>query len=162
MESTWGPLQGRQRMSQLTKWTTISQEGIDLIKRFEGFSSEVYYCAGNFPTVAFGHKLLPGEKFTSVTREQGEQILKKDLNETIKQLNYLITTELTLNQFSALASFIFNLGYRAFNTSTLKAVVNAGEHLDVPAELIKWRLAAGQPLKGLLLRRLAEASLYLS
>ncbi len=151
-------------MSQLTAkdWLMIGPEGLELIKSFEGFSSTVYLCPANIKSIAYGHVILPNEKFTTITKEQAETILKKDLAEAIEQVNKLIDAPLTLNQFSALVSFVFNLGYKALATSTLRGVVNANDHLNVPAELIKWRNAAGKPLKGLLLRRLAEASLYLS
>jgi lysozyme len=33
----------------------ITQDGIDLIKRFEGFSSTVYICPAGYPTIGYGH-----------------------------------------------------------------------------------------------------------
>lgn len=77
-------------------------------------------------------------------------------------VNHLVSARINRNQFSALVSFVFNLGSGNFKNSTLLKVVNAENHLDVPNELIKWRNASGKPLLGLLRRRLAESVLYLS
>ena len=33
----------------------ISQEGLNLIKRFEGFSSTRYICPAGYPTIGYGH-----------------------------------------------------------------------------------------------------------
>ncbi len=149
-------------MPQLTKWITIGQEGLELIKEFEGFSPTVYKCSANKSTIGYGHLILPKEKFTTITKEDATTILQKDLKLAVDSVNVLVDIELTLNQFSALVSFVYNLGGGSFASSTLRDVVNKGLHLDVPEQFIKWKKAAGKPLKGLLLRRLAEASLYLS
>jgi GH24 family phage-related lysozyme (muramidase) len=40
----------------------ITQDGIDLIKRFEGFSSTVYICPAGYPTIGYGtsgHQPIP-------------------------------------------------------------------------------------------------------
>lgn len=146
----------------MSNFRNINQEGLDLIKRFEGFSSAPYKCPAGKLTIGFGHLILPSEKFSSITREQAEDLLVKDLSTPITKINELVKIDINYNQFSALCSFVFNLGVGSLSSSTLLKVVNAGKHLDVPNELIKWKMAAGAPLKGLLLRRLAEASLYLS
>ena len=33
----------------------ITEEGLSLIKRFEGFSSSVYICPAGYPTIGYGH-----------------------------------------------------------------------------------------------------------
>ena len=35
--------------------TSISQKGIDLIKRWEGFRDKAYLCPGNVWTIGYGH-----------------------------------------------------------------------------------------------------------
>ena len=40
----------------------ITQEGLDLIKRFEGFSPTIYICPAGYPTIGYGHVVLDEEK----------------------------------------------------------------------------------------------------
>ena len=48
----------------------------------------------------------------------------------------------------------------AIQQSTLRRLVNRGEHEGVPSELMKWVWAAGRRLPGLVRRRKAEALAY--
>ena len=62
-------------------------------------------------------------------------------------------------RLAALIDFAFNLGAGQLKASTLRRKVNAGEWGDVPAELRKWVKGGGRVLRGLVIRREAEASL---
>ncbi len=66
---------------------------------------------------------------------------------------------LTQEQFVALTSFTFNLGYAALQRSTLRQKVNRNEHFQVPKELMRWVYSSGKILPGLVRRR--EAELYM-
>ena len=50
----------------------ITQEGIDLIKRFEGFSPTVYFCPAGYPTIGYGHVVKKGEDFTGGITQGGD------------------------------------------------------------------------------------------
>lgn len=59
----------------------ITQEGLDLIKRFEGFSPTIYICPAGYPTIGYGHVVLDEEKdrfATEINQEQGEELLRRD------------------------------------------------------------------------------------
>jgi len=146
----------------MSTFNNINFSGLKIIKQFEGFSTTPYLCPANKLTIGFGHVILPKEKFKQITMQQAEQILAQDLAFAIKAVNDVIGITLNHNQFSALVSFVYNLGRAAFATSALLRAINKEDHLNVPAELIRWKMAGGKPLKGLLLRRMAEATLYLS
>ncbi len=51
---------------------------INRLKQEEGFRSTPYYCPKGFLTIGYGHRILPTEKFTSITKAQAEQMLGKD------------------------------------------------------------------------------------
>jgi GH24 family phage-related lysozyme (muramidase) len=141
----------------------ITQAGIELIKRFEGFSHTVYICPADYPTIGYGHVVKPQEReqFASgITPEQAETLLRQDVQTAERAVLRLITVPLTDGQFDALVSFTFNLGAGALQRSTLRRKVNRGDHANVPAELRKWVWAGGRKLKGLVKRREAEAVLY--
>ena len=141
----------------------ITQAGLDLIKRFEGFSPTVYICPAGYPTIGYGHVVKPDERerFTSgITPEQTETLLRQDVQTAERAVLRLITVPLTDGQFDALVSFTFNLGAGALQRSTLRRKVNRGDHAAVPAEFRKWVWAGGRKLEGLVRRREAEAALY--
>lgn len=143
----------------------VTEEGLNLIKRFEGFSPTVYICPSGHPTIGYGHVVLAHEKdrfAAGITQAEATDILRKDVGIAERAVLRLIYVPLTDGQFDALVSFTFNLGAGALQRSTLRRQVNRGEHESVPAELMKWVWAAGKRLPGLVRRRRAEASAYSS
>ena len=141
----------------------ITDEGINLIKRFEGFSSSIYICPAGYPTIGYGHVVRDNEKGrfdTGIDQEQGEELLRRDAQVAERAVLRLITVPLTDGQFDALVSFTFNLGSGALQRSTLRRKVNRAEHDEVPDQLIRWVWAGGKKLKGLVRRRKQEAKVY--
>ena len=141
----------------------ITQEGLDLIKRFEGFSPTIYICPAGYPTIGYGHVVRDGEleQFAEgVSQEEGEELLRMDIRWAERGVLHLINVPLTDGQFDALVSFTFNLGSGALQRSTLRRKVNREEHYEVPNQLMRWVWAGGRKLNGLIKRRLAEATLY--
>ena len=138
----------------------VTQEGLDLIKHFEGFSSTVYKCPAGLPTIGYGHLIKKGEEFNLVTEDEAEDLLRHDVQVAEKAVLRLINVPLTDGQFDALVSFTFNLGSGSLQSSTLRRVVNRRDHSDVPTQLRRWVWSGGQKLKGLQLRRDAEVLLY--
>lgn len=143
----------------------ITQNGIDIIKLFEDFSSTIYICAADYPTIGYGHVIKSDEQghFSSgITIEQAETLLRQDLATAERAVLRLINVPLTDGQFDALVSFTFNLGAGSLQRSTLRRKVNRGDHDAVPAEFAKWIWAGGRKLRGLIRRRTAEINLFLS
>jgi len=142
----------------------ITNEGLNLIKRFEGLSTNTYICPAGYPTIGYGHVVKEHEieQFKNgITESQAKDLLRHDVQEAERAVLRLITVPLTENQFDALVSFTYNLGSGALQRSTLRWKVNREEHADAPAEFIKWVCAGGRKLEGLIKRREAEAELYL-
>lgn len=141
----------------------ITKQGIDLIKRFEGFEPEIYLDAAGLPTIGYGHLLRPGEDKMfagGISEAAGEALLIKDVGIAERAVIRLICVPLTDGQFDALVSFTFNLGSGALQRSTLRRKVNREEHEEVPAEFMRWVWAGGRKLRGLVRRRKAEANFY--
>ncbi|MCL6417029.1 lysozyme [Aestuariirhabdus sp. Z084] len=138
----------------------ITQDGIDLIKRFEGFSSTVYICPAGYPTIGYGHLVRSGESYTEISETEAEELLRKDVESAERAVLRLVNVPLTDGQFDALVSFTFNLGSGAFQRSTLRRKVNRQAHAEVPAQLMRWVWAGGRKLKGLVNRRKSEVSHY--
>ena len=140
----------------------ITQDGIDLIKRFEGFSSTVYICPAGYPTIGYGHLVRLGESYTEISETEAEELLRKDVESAERAVLRLVNVPLTDGQFDALVSFSFNLGNGAFQRSTLRRKVNRQAHAEVPEQLMRWVWAGGRKLNGLVSRRSTEAMRYVA
>lgn len=139
----------------------ITQDGVDLIKRLEGFSQTVYFCPAGLPTVGYGHVVRPREDFTSgIIEQQAVELLRRDVAVAERAVLRLIAVPLTDGQFDALVSFTYNLGGGALQRSTLRRKVGRQEHVLVPEQLMRWVWASGRRLKGLVRRRRAEGEVY--
>ena len=137
----------------------ISQEGIELIKKFEGCRTESYRCSANVPTIGYGHTagVKDGD---SCTQAEAESILAEDLVEFEDYVNDLVTVELTPSQFDALVAFTFNLGPKNLGESTLLRLLNLEKYDEIPAQFKRWNKASGKVLDGLVRRREAESLLF--
>ncbi len=139
----------------------ITQTGLGLIKRFEGFRDAIYLDAVGLPTIGYGHLIRVDEDFSQgITEQEAEILLAKDVRTAEYAVVRLIDVPLTDGQFDALVSFTFNLGSGALQRSTLRRKVNREEHAEVPRELLRWVWAGGKRLRGLMRRRTAEGKLY--
>ena len=87
-----------------------SQEGINLIKRFEGCRLTAYRCPAGKITIGYGH--TAGVKMgQTITQTQAESFLKDDLIKYEKLVEkYDRVYHWNQNQFDALVSFAFNIG----------------------------------------------------
>ena len=143
----------------------ITQEGLDLIKRFEGFSPTIYICPAGYPTIGYGHVVRGDERgrfADGIDEEEARGLLQRDVRCAERGVLRLIEVPLTDGQFDALVSFTFNLGTGALQRSTLRRKVNREEHAQVPREFMRWVWAGGRRMKGLIKRRAAEARSYSS
>jgi len=140
-----------------------TQEGIDLIKKFEGFRDNVYKDIAGFDTIGYGHLIRKGENFPKrISETEGESLLRRDLRMAEKSILRLIKVPLTDNQFDALCSFVFNLGAGALQRSTLRQKLNRGEYFSASNEFFKWCISNGVRVKGLLRRRKEERLLFIA
>jgi lysozyme len=138
----------------------ISQKGIDLIKGFENFSAVVYPCPSGFPTIGWGHRIKNGERFTSITEAEAEEILRADLDffENIIEKN--VKVPLSQNQFDALVSFAMNNRVKSFLESTLLRYLNKKDYKGAAQQFNRWIYANGKPLNGLIKRRAKEREVF--
>ncbi|KFC74494.1 Lysozyme [Bosea sp. LC85] len=138
----------------------ISDEGLALIKRWEGCRLAAYKDVAGVLTIGYGSTgphVRPGSR---ITQGEAERLLLRDLARFERAVATLVTVPLNDGQFAALVSFAFNVGEGALARSTLLKKLNAGDVTAVPGELMKWVNASGRKLAGLVNRRSAEAGLW--
>lgn len=138
-----------------------------LARRFEGFAARPYLCPAGVPTIGYGAThYLDGRRVQltdpPLTREGAERLLLRQIERVylpavLRQCPALVGE--SAERLAALIDFTFNLGESALAASTLRRRVNAGHWHDVPEQLRRWIYARGVLLRGLVLRREAEAML---
>ena len=137
-----------------------SQNGINLIKKFEGCRLKAYKCPSGIWTIGYGH--TSGVKSGQViTKSKAEDLLKKDLETFEKGLKSLVKASINQNQFDALVSFSYNCGLGALQRSTLLRKLNARDYSGAANEFLRWNKSNGKVLDGLTNRRRAERDLFL-
>lgn len=138
-----------------------SDNGIELVKRFEGYREQAYRCPAGVWTIGYGHTGNVHEGQTC-TREQAERWLREDLKNAENAVNALEPARpLKQGEFDALVSFVYNLGTGNFSGSTLRMKVCANpDNPTIRDEFRKWIYADGRIQPGLVTRREAEADLY--
>jgi len=138
---------------------TISERGIELIKRFEGLQLKAYKCPAGVMSIGYGHTkdVSPTDE---ITEEKATELLKLDVKHADRVVSFY-TKNLTQNQFDALVSFVFNVGSGNFKSSTLLKKINADpKDPTIRTEFEKWVKSSGEVLPGLIARRRAESELY--
>ena len=136
-----------------------SQEGISLIKSFEGCELSAYRCSANVPTIGYGHTAGVSDGDTC-TLEEAEEMLTEDLVEFENYVKKYVETDLEQNQFDSLVAWVYNLRPKNLSESTLLKELNAGNLEEVPRQMKRWNRAGGQVLDGLIRRREAESRLF--
>jgi len=139
-----------------------------LIKKFEGWRSKPYLCSANVPTIGWGSTMYEnGDKVTlddpEITKERGQALFELDAERFLLQV-YKACPVLTKhdNKAAAILSWTYNLGPARLRSSTMRTRINQERWVEAVQELKRWNLAAGKVTRGLILRREAEASLFLS
>lgn len=134
---------------------------VELVKKFEGFSSKPYLCPAGYWTIGYGHVIYDGNLNRTITKEEAEKLLIEDLLKFEKAIKPLLTVKIHDYMLDSLISFTFNVGIYAFKASTLRRLINRREFLLASEQFERWVYAGGKKLKGLVLRRQAEKNLYL-
>ena len=153
---------------EVMKITKVSDYGLELIKKHEGFRSMPYLDAVKVPTIGYGNTFYPdGTKVTMkdkpISRNEATELLKIIVDKFEIGVLKVVTSNINQNQFDALVSFSYNLGLGSLSKSTLLKKVNINPNdPTIKNEFLKWDKAGGKVLKGLTRRRNEESEHYFS
>ena len=156
----------------------VSPKAIEMIKHHEGVRQKPYQCPAKLWTIGVGHVMYPEqgklkiedrnafqtrpEDMRTYSMEEVNDILRSDLTRFERGVERFCPVALTQGQFDALVSFSFNVGLGTLQRSTLRQKVLRGDKEGAAEELLKYCMAGGKVLKGLLTRRNDERALFLS
>lgn len=150
----------------MDKLRLISDNGLDVLKRAEGFRAKAYQDDAGVWTIGYGH--TKGVKAGDLcTEAQALAWLNEDLDEAEAAVRDSVVVSLTTGQQDALIVFAFNIGVGAFEGSTLLRKLNNGEYVAVPTELRRWNKVRDKATRryrvsdGLIARREKEIALWL-
>ena len=141
----------------------FNDAGLQIIKTFEGCRLQAYQDIRGIWTIGFGcvdPSIYPG---LVISQAQADEMLMERLeDEFIPGVTGLVKVSLNDNQFSALVSLAYNIGLANLKSSGLLKLVNLGDFKDAADRFLSWDKAGGQQIDGLLRRREAERTLFLS
>lgn len=148
-----------------------SNNGLNLIKKWEGCYLESYTCPAGVWTIGYGTTQYPRggkvQRDQVISPQAAENYLRFEVDEKAVAVAKLITVPLNQNQFDALVSFAYNVGSGALESSTLRKKLNAGDYLGAAEEFMVWNKLtkpSGEKVEceGLTNRRRIERALFLS
>ncbi len=144
----------------------MTDEGLDLIKLYEGYSSSPYLCPAQHWTIGYGaiwgmDDKRVTEDHPDINEDQADYLLRRDVKKSEMAVLRHIRVPLEDGQFNALCSFVFNLGSGALQSSTLRRKINRGDYIGAANEFPRWVYAGGRRLKGLVRRREHERSMFM-
>ena len=141
-----------------------SNEGISLIKKFEGLETTAYRCSANVLTIGYGHTkgVQEGDEWSEA---HAEDVLRADLVEFEGYIHDMVNVPLEQCQLDALVAWCFNIGPANAKSSSAIRLLNEGRYEEVPASMRLWNKATvnGEKivLEGLVRRRNAESMLFM-
>lgn len=148
----------------------VSEKGLALTARMEGYEGDLYEDPAGYCTIGFGHLVRLGlcspedvERYRNgLDYDEALELLRTDLRLAERAVMDLVEVELDQGKFDALSDFTYNVGRGRLARSTLLRLLNEGYHGTVPDQLRRYVLANGRKLRGLVVRREEEVARYLA
>jgi lysozyme len=131
-----------------------------LIRKFEGCRLKAYLCPAGVWTIGWGATGPGIKKGVEWKQWEADARLKKDA-----MVYWLAAVKLSpilagnKCKHAAIADFCYNLGSSRYKASTLKKRVDEEDWEEAVYEIQRWVYGGGRKLRGLVIRRKAEAAL---
>ncbi len=142
----------------------VNAEGRALIKRAEGLALNAYQDSAGRWVIGYGH-LHVAHKGMTITSTEADGFLDRDIAEASKIIRKHVKVDLNENEFSALASFVINLGVKNFRKSQVLKRLNRNDRAGAGDAFDWWTKARinGKltELRGVTWRRAEERALFL-
>ena len=135
-----------------------SDNGIEMIKSFEGFSPRACKCVNSekYYTIGYGHYGEEVAENDTITKYAATELLKKDVESAERKVDkYDSIYNFNQNQFDALVSFCYNVGNIDGLTKNGTRSIS-----QISTAFTYYNKSGGKVLKGLQSRRLKERGLF--
>jgi GH24 family phage-related lysozyme (muramidase) len=150
-----------------TAFSSISDSLFNVISSFEGFYAVPYWDRTGY-SVGYGSQFnwdqnRPVAKTDVIDKSTAKNWLLQEAQQDFNFVQSKVRVPITDNQLLALSSFSYNVGRGAFESSTLLELLNNGTDINtVASQFDRWTKSGGLVNKGLIARRKAEKTLFLS
>lgn len=136
---------------------------INFIKAHEGCKLTAYQDQGGVWTCGWGATGTDIVNGTVWTQQQADDRLEADIEDAEICVLSLLGPGKSLSDGSmaALDSFVFNLGRGALASSHLLQCIKDGDYIGAAKAFLVWDHIGQKEIKGLLIRRMEEAALFL-
>ena len=136
-----------------------SEKGLKLIKKFEGCRLTAYKAlpTEKYYTIGYGHCGSDVKKGQTITQEDADTLLAKDVKKFEYRVNAYEKYNWTQHEFDALVSFAYNIG-------NIDGLTNYGQRSKemIAEKMLLYVKSGGQTVNGLVKRRQAEKLLFLA
>ncbi len=133
---------------------------VQIIKEEETLQLEAYELGGLW-LVGYGHLMLEGEKDV-ITEEEAEAFLVEDLHWCESAIERYVTIPVTLNEFSAMVAFCYNVGSGKTRGSSIVKRINKEDRPGAANAFLLWNRMNGVVMKALAKRRARERTLFIT
>lgn len=137
---------------------SLSANGLNLIKSFEGCKLTAYKCVPTekYYTIGYGHYGSDVKAGMTITLKRAEELLLQDCQKFVNHVNsYMDKYNFNQNQFDALVSFAYNIG-------SIKQLTANGTRTtaQISTKITAYNKSGGKVLNGLVKRRAKEKELF--
>ena len=151
-------------MSALALFAVGGEGAAALVKSFEGFQPSVYKCAAGKPTIGYGCTSPAIVARGTITEREAAALVSAKCDEIAARVRKEFT--LKPHEEAAVVSFVYNVGWGAFKSSTMFRLLKEGKRgAAVAVEFRKWTKVTANGRKvesrGLARRRGREALVFL-
>lgn len=122
---------------------------------FEGYRTIAYRDIVGVWTICAGHTdgVQPGD---TATKEECRALLNEEAREYWDEVDRLVIPPMRPREQIAFTSLAYNIGMDAFARSTLLRYANSGNMAAACLQILRWNMAGGRVVPGLVKRRQAE------
>lgn len=133
---------------------------VQIIKEEELLRLEAYELGGLW-LIGYGHLMLEGEKDV-ITEAEADAFLREDLKWCEEAIERYVTVPVTLNEFSAIVAFCYNVGSGKTRGSSIVRRVNTEDRPGAANAFLLWNRMNGVVMQALAKRRARERTLFLT
>lgn len=149
-----------QAVYQMPHAYNTNHTAVQIIKEEEQLRLEAYELGGLWQ-IGYGHLMLDGEK-DIITEREAEDFLRADLKWCEGAIERYVTVPVTLNEFSAMVAFCYNVGSGKTRKSSIVKRVNIDDRPGAANAFLLWNRMNGVVMKALAKRRARERTLFLT
>ncbi len=133
---------------------------VQIIKEEETLQLKAYELGGYWQ-IGYGHLMLEGEE-DEITEEEAEAFLVADLAWCEGAIERYVSIPVTLNEFSAMVAFCYNVGSGKTRGSSIVKRINEHDRIGAANAFLLWNRMNGVVMKALANRRARERTLFLT